>query len=239
MFSSVPLTSVFTVLFLATGVYSIVRLAALASGVSSAIDRAAEPSHVLMSLAMIAMTWGRTGGPASPSGALQIVVFSLAGLYFLIGAVFGYRAPVAGGYHLVMALAMVWMVATAPLPMGAGSTSARAMGDMPWMAAGGSAGAAPVDPAVRSWVLPVSLVLVALLLAAALFWAARAGKQPADRVGNCAPTGAGPNAEAQAGAVAVATAPSRDLGSPLSARADAACHALMSAGMAGMVAAML
>jgi Sec-independent protein secretion pathway component TatC len=64
MFSSVPLMSVFTVLFLATGVYSIVRLAALASGVSS-------------------------------------------GLYFLIGAVFAYRAPVAGGYHPVMALAML------------------------------------------------------------------------------------------------------------------------------------
>jgi hypothetical protein len=209
MFSSVPLLSGFTVVFLVTGVYSIIRLAALASGVPSAVDPAAELSHLLMSVAMLAMTWGWTGGPASPSGALQLVVFSLAGLYFLIGALFGDRAPVTGGYHLVMALTMVWMVATAPLLMGSGSTSARAMEDMPWIAAGGSVGAAPVDPAVRSWVLPVSLVLVALLVAAALFWAARAAKQPLGEVEHCAQAGAEAHAGVGARAGRAGTGPWR------------------------------
>jgi hypothetical protein len=260
MLSSVPLMSLFTVLFRATGVYSVVRLAALASGLASAVDRpvdrAAELSHVLMSVAMIAMAWGWSGGPSSPSGILQIVAFGLAGAYFLCGAVFGYRTPLAGGYHLVMALAMVWMVVTMPLLMGAAGSSGAAMEGMPWMA-GGGAGAAGPDAGARRWVLPISLVLVALLVGATLFWAARARKPvgeaghctPVGEAGHCAPVGeagdcapgghrALPGAPAGSPEGGVLLAPAR-VESLLSPRADAACHALMSAGMAGMLAAML
>lgn len=243
MFSSVPLMSLFTVLFLVTGVYSVVRLAALASGVYSSVDRAAELSHVVMSVAMIAMTWGWSGGPSSPSGVLQIVFFSLVGLYSLIGAVRGYRAPAAGGYHVVMALAMVWMVATMPLLIGAASSSGAAMEDMPWMASGGSGSTGPAGPGAHPWVRLVSLVFLALLVAAALFWAARAARPIAapDEV-CCAPgDGAGTDTEVAGGtgAVAVAIAPPRPVASLLSTRADTICHALMSAGMAGILAAML
>ncbi|HTK63045.1 MAG TPA: DUF5134 domain-containing protein [Pseudonocardia sp.] len=210
MFSSVPLMSVFSVLFLVTGVYAVVRLAALASGVHASVDRAAELSHVVMSVAMIAMAWGWSGGPSSPSGVLQVVFFGLVGLYFLIGAVRGHRALPASGYHLVMALAMVWMVATMPLLMGAAGSSGAAMEGMPWMTSGGSGATGPADPGAHPWVLPVSLVLVVLLLAAGVFWAARAAR-----------AARGP------------------VGSLLSPRADAACHAFMSAGMAWMLAAML
>ena len=253
MLSSGWLMSVFTVVFLVTGVYSVVRLAALASGLSSAVDRAAELSHVLMSVAMIAMTWDWGGGPSSPSGVLQIVAFGLIGLYFLVGAIRGYRAPLTGAYHLVMALAMVWMVASMPLLMGAGSSSPTAMEGMPWMASGGSGPTGPVGTGAHPWVLPVSIVFVVLLTAAALFWGARSVRGSADQHGcasgdDCAAgggstTGRGSNAgdgagDGNGGVAVVIAAPAR-VGSLLSPRADAACHALMSAGMAGMLAAML
>lgn len=246
MFSSVPLMSLFTVLFLATGFYSVIRLAALASGVSAAVDRtvdrAAELSHVLMSVAMVAMTWGWSGGPSSPSGVLQIVAFGLIGLYFVIGAIRGYRAPVAGAYHLVMALAMVWMVASMPLLMGGGDSSGEAMEGMPWMTSGGSDASGPVGPGAHPWALAVSLVFVALLVAAALFWAARATRGSIDRDEICCVPDAGVG-EGRAtngrGAVALAGAPPKSVGHLLSPRADCVCHVLMSAGMAGMLAAML
>jgi hypothetical protein len=236
----------FTVLFVGTGVYSMVRLAALVSGLHAAVDRAAELSHLLMSVAMVAMTWDWSGGPSSRSGILQIVVFSLVGLYFLLGAVRGYLAPLAAAYHLVMALTMLWMVATMPVLMGAGSSSGMAMDGMPGMISGG-ADPAGVPAGAHTWVLPFSVVLVALLVAAALFWGVRAGRRSAALDGACPAPGEGagtypPSASAAvdaAGAVAVAIAPPKHVGSLLSPRADAACHAVMSAGMAGMLAAML
>lgn len=239
MFSSVPLLSLFTALFLVTGAYSVVRLAALASGVYPSVDRAAELSHVVMSVAMIAMTWGWSGGPASPSGVLQVGFFGLVGLYFLTGAVRGHRALPASGYHLVMALAMVWMVATMPLLMGAGGSSGAAMEGMPWMTSRGSGATVAAGPGAHPWVLPVSLVFVALLVAAALFWASRAVKRPGARDQGCCAPGDGVPTAGATGAVAVAIAPPRPVGPLLSTRADAVCHALMSAGMAGMLVAML
>lgn len=262
MVSSVLQTSLFTALFLATGVYSVVQLAALASGVSPVVDRAAELSHLLMSVAMIAMTLGWSGGPSSPSGVLQIGAFAFAGLYFLIAVVRGHRPPVAGGHELVMSLAMVWMVVGMPALMGSAGSSGATMEDMPWMSAGATAGAGP-DPAARSWMLPVSLLLIALLVATTLFWAARvrtAAGPIAHRGNPCgadadAVTGAGavtgadpragaaPLARAGGGVVTatglVGTARPRPVASLLSPRAGAVCHAVMSAGMAAMLAAML
>jgi len=210
--------------------------------VDRTVDRAAELSHVLMSVAMIAMTWGWSGGPSSPSGVLQIVAFGLIGLYFLIGAVRGYRAPVAGAYHLVMALAMVWMVASMPLLMGAGDSSGEAMEGMPWMTSGGSGSSGPVGAGAHPWVLAVSLVFVTLLVAALVFWTARAtrGSAGGDEI-CCVPdpgTREGGVANGR-GSVALADAPPKPVRHLLAPRADAVCHVLMSAGMAGMLAAML
>lgn len=247
MFSSVPLLSVFTVLFLVTAVYSVVHLAALPSGASScvghSVDRAAELSHVLMSVAMIAMMWGWSGGPSSPSGALQIVAFGLIAIYFLTGAVRGHRAPAAGAYHLLMALAMVWMIATMPLLTGSGAASGMDMEDMPWMSSSESGPTGPVGPGEYPWVLPLSLVFAALLVAATLLWAYRAVKRSDGRSAHCAPTEhcAPVEIETGGGVVAVVTAPAprTSLGTLLAPRTDAVCRTLMSAGMAGMLAAML
>ena len=125
MIASPMLAAAFTVVFAVTGLYSLVRIAGMASGAVPDGDRVAELSHLLMSIAMIAMTGAWSGGPDSASGILQIVVFGLIGLWFLVkvaGPDDGHRR-VENGYHMVMAAAMVWMVAAMPVLMGGAGMS--------------------------------------------------------------------------------------------------------------------
>ena len=219
------LALVFTAVFLATGVYSLVRLAELGATGDRSGSRAAELTHLVMSLAMIAMAWAWTGGPTSPSGVLQIVVFGATTVWFALRARTPGHPRAVAGYHVVMNAAMVWMVAAMPQIMGMTMSGDASDGHH-----GGSAsGAGSVAIATPAWVAALTWLFAGLLLVTAVLWALRV-RLPAAQTG-CA--GQGPD-EARGG-VAVATRPVTGLG----ARLDAGCHLLMSLGMAGMLVAML
>jgi hypothetical protein len=240
VFSS-TLSWTFTVVFTLTGVYSTVRLAELTSGIDRTGNRLVELSHLVMSLAMIAMAWAWTGDPSSPTGLLQIVVFGLFGIWFLARLTVpeGDHSRANEGYHLVTNAAMVWMVAAMPQIMGADTSAAEAAahhgGDgMTGMA--GMAMPASTPPSAPGWVVAVSGVFVVLLVAGAVLWTSRIVRPGAS--GGCAgaPTAAEEKATSE-GSVAIAAAPAgtRSTG----ARFDAGCHVLMSLAMAGMLLAML
>lgn len=229
-----------TVVSTLTGVYSLVRLAELTSGTDRTGSRIAELSHLGMSLAMIAMAWDWTGGPSSPTGLLQIVVFGLFGIWALarLTVPVGHHSRATEGYHLTVNAAMVWMVAAMPLLMPAAPAApADDHHDMAGMT--GMAGMpAPADtpaPSTPGWVLAVSGAFVVLLLVGAGLWATRIARPAAP--GGCRdlPTTTTTAPSGGAVAVAVAPAPTRSSG----ARLDAGCHALMALAMAGMLLAML
>lgn len=227
MFASTTLSMVFTVVYVVTGVYSLARLAQLMAEPDDDGDRLVELFHLAMSLAMIAMAWAWTGGPDTAGGMVQVVVFGAFTAWFLHSAVT--RATTHGqltnGYHVVMGAAMTWMVAAMPLMMG-GSSGGMDMsghaghaGHHAAATTSGTDAPATMAPA-PGWVVAVTVVFVALLVAAAGWWADRAihaddpGPQPT-------------------GAVATRTATS------LAIRIEPSCHLLMSLGMAGMLLAML
>ncbi|TXK18968.1 DUF5134 domain-containing protein [Homoserinibacter sp. GY 40078] len=102
---------VFTVIFGATGVYSVV----LTIIDRRLIERVMHGLHILMSLAMIAMAWALSV-PTLP----QVLVFSIGALYCAAiwvrsllrgGTGIAEHPPWMLGYHALMMLAMVWMVA--------------------------------------------------------------------------------------------------------------------------------
>jgi hypothetical protein len=243
VFTSVIATLVFSVVFVVTGAYALVRLAALTSGVTADGDRAAELSHLLMSIAMVAMTWGLGGGPNSPSGVLQILVFGLLGLWFLLRTVRprdGHPGRTESTYHLVLAVAMAWMVLAMPALMGGSTTG---MADMPGMtgtehAAHGGSAHGPDGPGIlgsspSGWTTTISVLLVVLLAAAALLWTSRALRPlPATR---SEVAGADHRTSAGTATLVAPTVVDR----LLAPRLDAACHLLMSLGMAAMLLAML
>jgi len=205
--SPVP-AAAFTVLFTATGLYALVRYAALTSG-ARAGDRMAELSHLLMSIAMIAMAWGWTGGPGTPGGSVQLVVFGLLAAWYLwcvLHAGGGLRT--AGAYHLVVLAAMVWMVAAMPGLMGTSAAAGAASGAHAHHRHGVVAAAATAGVPAPLWMRAVTVAVAVLLCAAAAAWTARAARPvlPALRTGP---------------------------------RLDASCHVLMSLGMAAMLLAML
>ena len=233
MFSS-TLSWTFTVVFTLTGVYSTVRLAELTSGIDRTGNRLAELSHLVMSLAMIAMAWAWTGDPSSPTGLLQIVVFGLFGIWFLARLTVpeGDHSRANEGYHLVTNAAMVWMVAAMPQIMGAEKPAS----DAAHHGMAGMAMPASTPPSAPGWVVAVSGVFVVLLVAGAVLWTSRIARPGA--LGGCAgaPTAAEEKATSE-GSVAVAVAPARTRST--SVRFDAGCHVLMSLAMAGMLLAML
>lgn len=224
------LSIMFTVVFTATGGYALYRLATQASGTDPDVDRTAELAHLLMSVAMIAMVWGWTGGPATTSGVVQLVVFGLFTVWFLTGAVAG---SATAGLHLVAAAAMVWMVGAMPLLMGApaAADAGSGMAGMPGM--GDTAVPAPATESggTPAWVVSLTVLFALLLVATAALWAryALAGAR-----GSAGSSAADVEPGEPAG-VALATAPGR----VTMTRLDACCHALMGLGMAAMLAAML
>jgi hypothetical protein len=256
--ASPMLAAVFTVVFAVTGLHSLVRISGMASGAVPDGDRVAELSHLLMSIAMIAMTGAWSGGPDSASGILQIVVFGLIGLWFLVkvaGPDDGHDR-VENGYHMVMAAAMVWMVAAMPVLMGGAGTSAdggdhAGHGSMAGMAGmAGPAGATGPGTAAGppEWAGTVSVGLAVILAGAAAIWAARlfgvaaVGPAADGTSADGEPSGRGANAAPAAGgrgvAVAARVAPPGLVPMP-GPRFGAGCHLLMSLGMAGMLLAML
>ena len=256
MLSSVALSVLLTVLFLATGAYSLLRWASLRTGVAAhAGDPVAELSHLVMSLAMIGMVWGYGG---STSDLVQIVLFGLLSGYFAVRLVTARRHRGGAGcptpaYHLLMCAAMVWMVAAMPLLMGmAPSDDAGMQMDGMTMSAG-SAAAAPAGPTPQ-WAIVVTVLTAIALVAAAGHWLRRIARSvPAATIGAEA-NGSRPGSEpvaadtalVRSGSITTRTLPgpapsttaNRLLGL-LTPRADSLCHLSMSVSMAAMLLLML
>ena len=246
MISSLPLSVLLTVLYAATGGYSLLRWASLGAGISGHHgDRVAELSHLVMSVAMIAMAWAY-GGPAG--NAAQIVLFTVLAGYFLTRLPVGRSGARLGGcpapgFHLLMCLSMVWMVAAMPLLMGgmpAGSAGGH-MHDMP-MGGADSAGQDGQPPApTPSWAVVVTVAMSVALLAAAAYWLRRAVRTPA-RPEVPALIGGGEAGGEARPAEPPARSPRRAPGrvpAALTPRRDAVCHLAMSVGMAAMCLTML
>lgn len=264
---------VLTVAFVATGVYALARYVRLASDRGPGRDaggqaRAVELLHLLMSLAMIAMAWGWSGGPDTGSGVVQLVVFGAFALVFAVLAARarGVASVLSRAAHALMAAAMVWMVAAMPLLMGHGAratgaaeagghaghgaaatdTAGMAGMDMSGGMAGTTAGGAPAP--APNWAIVVNTVLAVLLAVAAVRWALGAVRAGRARVLAAQDHGcddvdgpAAPASSAGAGPVAVLAAPV-DVVARRAALTQAvlaaSCHTVMSLGMAAMLLAM-
>ena len=209
---------VLTMLFLATGSYSAIRLAI--SSAAGPVDRTAEFSHLLMSLvslAMIAMAWDWS---SSAGNVIQIVVFGVYGVYFLVRmARRSGHDRVASGYQSLMSAAMVVMVVTMPVVMAA-PVSSHTMGGM------GGMGGMDMGSSAPAWTGAVSLAFAGALVVAASWWVS-------DAIRASSPT---------AVREAVGVAGDHSPASPtlrLSPRNDALCHTLMCVGMVVMLFSML
>lgn len=251
MFSSVTLSVAFTVAFIVTGGYALVRFALLTAEGDRGGDRLVELSHLLMSVAMVAMAWGAgTGGPAR---TLQIVVFGGFGVWFLHLAVLGGRGSGHGRLpdidHAVTAAAMVWMVAAMPVIMGMSMTASGGgsgghaghggHGSGGGAAGGAMAGMSGMATATPAWVVGVTVAFVALLAVGAVFWAVRAwrgGDVSLPEPVRVDDSGRGGTAVAVQPRTAVARSGLAALTGPW---LDALSHVLMSAATAAMLLAML
>jgi hypothetical protein len=228
LFTSVLSTVVFTVVFTVTAVYALLRFARMSSGDGAPGDRLVELFHLLMSVAMVGMAVGWTGGPGTPRGIVQLVVFGAFTLYFVARAVSGTpeHGRVAAAHHVVMSAAMTWMVTA--MPQMVGMSMAGGGEHVQHGGADEAAGAGAMEPAAAApgWVTAVSVVFVALLLIAACWWVARLLR--------------GDDADAVDAADGVGgTATQTSVSVSTLARVDTAVHVLMSIGMAGMLVAML
>ncbi|MEV1295297.1 DUF5134 domain-containing protein [Pseudonocardia sp. NPDC049635] len=257
MIASLPVALTLTVLFLLTGGYALLRWSGAVAGSAPPGRRTSELAHLLMSVAMVVMTWTWYG---TAGLWFQILLFGGFAVFFAADAVRRRRLQLhgctGGSAHALMAAAMVWMLAAMPLIMPA-PVEAPAGGGGHTGHAGHGAGA---DEAAHvagqaGWAVGVTVVLCAALLAVAGFWTVRA--LAADDHGHAAdgdfpgtplgPRGGAPTAAttstATAGATGTATAerPAPGAARPplFGPRTDAGCHALMSIGMVVMLAAMV
>lgn len=240
MFTSSALSVLLTLGFALTGVFSLIRLAGLTAAGRQPADRLVELFHLVMSLAMIGMTWAWSGGPDTRSGLLQIVVFGFFALWFghaLIRRLGHDR--VAQSSHLTMAGATVWMVAAMPVLMGVtaspsgvgGHAGHGGHGSSSDAGAGLAPGPAAAPPAVA---VAATVVFAALLVGFAVVASVRALRSGA------AARRDGPGARIGAdtgGGVAVLAPPVAR--ADLTTRLAPWSHALMNLAMAVMLVAML
>ncbi|MDN5915595.1 MAG: DUF5134 domain-containing protein [Pseudonocardia sp.] len=262
MIASLPLAVALSAVFAVTGAYALVRWSAAMTGPLPPARRMAELAHLLMSVAMLVMTWmwaGTTGITAA------IILFTVFAGYFVLDSVRRYRTGshgcAGGSAHALMAAAMVWMLAAMPLimpmPVVAGGSGHGAHSGH-----GGGAGTAmdmtaPTGPA--GWAVVLTIGACAALLATSAFWAVRAlrartvvaGAPPAsdttttDTAAEPTPSDTAPSETASAdGTVLAVAAPAGTVTAPaphrlLGHRSDAGCHALMALGMIAMLLAMV
>jgi hypothetical protein len=163
-----------TAVFAATGMYSLYRLSGLGSGRGR--NRVAELEHLLMSIAMIGMARAWTVLSGRLGEALQVVLFGLFALWFAGRLCAGGRVFDCA-YHLALAGAMVWMVATMPALMG---TLDGVMPEMPGMAHARVPAAAMASASPPGWMVVVTVAVVLLLAAAAVRWLAHGIRPTAD-----------------------------------------------------------
>jgi uncharacterized protein DUF5134 len=231
--SSVPLSVLLTVVFTATGGLALLRFAALRFGLAPyGGDQVAQLSHVMMSVAMVAMVWAYAGAAAT---VVQVVAFAGFAGYFLDRMVrrrVGSSAPAGQAcpaleYHLMMSMTMIWMAVGMPVLMRrspAGMADMSDMSGMPGM--GGSAGAhaghgagAAAGAPVPGWAMALTVASIGSLLVAAVFWAGRAVRRPAR--------------------LATVAAPAHPVSAALTPRSEDVCHLAMSLGMTAMFVTMI
>lgn len=174
-----------TVLFLVTGVYSLWRwTGAVAARGGRRLEAAIDLNHVVMSVAMVVMVWWPGGTTAT---VVQSVVFAGFALALGIAVRAGDRLHRFGLVtHVVMNLAMVWMLIMMPLLMGGAHADG---GGHHHGAAGGNHGGAADAPvqamSAPGWVEPVSWIAIALMAATAVWWALRAVRAERERAHFC------------------------------------------------------
>jgi Domain of unknown function (DUF5134) len=224
------LAVVFSVLFGLTAAYHLLRCAALWSGPMPGQDRAVELAHLLMSLAMIAMAWA-WGGPGARW--LLVVVFGLFAAVFLARAASGGAAVstdratrIMFGYHAVAMAAMTWMVAAMPLLVHDHFMDSSGVGHDHGKSGDAGVTVASVA-AAQLWAVVVTVVFAVVLAACAVAWVAAAARTRAAVVVRAGSA----RAEASTETALTRHAVQNHRGSWW--------HALMSAGMAGMLLAMI
>ncbi|ANY07975.1 DUF5134 domain-containing protein [Pseudonocardia sp. HH130630-07] len=203
MISSVPLAWALTALFALTGGYALRRWSEVVSAQGEAVRRTAELAHVVMSVAMVVMTWSWAG---TAGVAVQIALFGVFTVFFAVTAARGVRCgaagPATGVAHALMAAAMVWMLAAMPVimpmavaPSGGGGGHAGH---------GGGSGAEHAEHAAHGgqagWAVAATVVIGLALLVVAGFWVARAVRR--DAVPGSSGTGDGSGAPDPGGAPA-------------------------------------
>ncbi|WP_460348140.1 DUF5134 domain-containing protein [Actinoallomurus acanthiterrae] len=157
------LTAVFTV----AGLESLLALRRV--GMTRASDRISEAFHVLMSAALIAMTW--RSEPASAVW-LQTALFGCAAVWFLLAGP-GQMVPLAvrrlsGVHHALTAGAMIWMITAMPadMRMTHEGLARAAMPAMSQPAMSHSSSHSSMPAAVKA----VSVLLAAYFALAAVLW---------------------------------------------------------------------
>jgi hypothetical protein len=249
VFDSLAVSVLFTAVFAVTGTYALLRWASLRLAVAGrAGDEVAELTHLLMSVAMLAMTWGY----ATPASDIaQLVLFGVLGGYFLVrmstDRLFTSAcACAAPGYHLLMCAAMGWMVVAMPWLMGSAANS----GDQAPMQMDGMSMPMPeqthgAHSAGPSFAVPATVLLALALIGAAGYWAFRLIRlRPSSAPAVSEPPAPRPSTAASgAGTLTATTHVVKERRGPVSdrlldlltPRADALCHVLMSVSMAAML----
>jgi Domain of unknown function (DUF5134) len=220
MFTSPALVLAFTAVFAVTGLRALVRLFVPVPAAAGG-DRMAELSHLLMSVAMLGMTWGWPAGPDTAGGVAQLVVFGLLAVLFVVRVLDPAEHVRAGAPHVLGPVAMLWMVGAMPRLMGTSADPAS----MP--ASSGHHGHGATGDIVAStpaWMQVVTVAFAVLLCATALAQVSRVPRRPPVLVPAAAP---------QHGGSGTRPRPRTD------PRLDVAGHVLMSGGMAAMLLAML
>jgi uncharacterized membrane protein YtjA (UPF0391 family) len=213
MFPSLVLVPAFTAVFAVTGLRALARLVVPVPAAAGG-DRMAELSHLLMSVAMLGMTWGWPGGPDTAAGVAQFVVFGLLAVLFVVRVLDPAEQQRVDAPHVLALLAMLWMVGMSAGPASVPASSGH-HGHGP---TGGTAGAAP------AWMQVVTVAFVMLLCATAVARVARVPRRPPLLVPAAAPQDGGSGTRPRP---------------PTGRRLDVAGHVLMSGGMAAMLLAML
>lgn len=174
-----------TVVFVLTGGYSLWRWAgAVASRSGRREEATVDLNHLVMSVAMVSMTWWPAGAVAIVVQGLVFAGFALALLPAMVRDGDGSRR-LGLAAQLAMNLAMIWMLLAMPWLMagtatGAGQPTGHHHG-------GGHQAAIPTPAGISApaWMDAVSWIAVGLMVISALWWGPRAIRAQQHRVHFC------------------------------------------------------
>lgn len=168
-----PWNWILTVLFTVTGVICLWHIAASTEHRGHRDEaRGIDALHLAMSVAMIVMIWWP---PGTTGTWVQVAVFAVIGAAILIGGLRATRWPVRvdSVAHVLLAVAMIWMLAAMPL----------IMGHDPAASPGGHAGHGGVttsstsqsaaSTAISTPVAAITWTLVAISAVCAIWWVRR------------------------------------------------------------------